>query len=87
MGYRVPQGQAEGFLEALHSQVEKELRAYLEDNKDRTTWPDFRQNLIGLTDVTRSHFDKLVSVGPLHTRVIGSLGTHSNQFSSLPLSH
>ena len=25
-------------------------------------WPGFRQALIGLTDVTRSHFDKLVEV-------------------------
>eukprot|EP00884_Botryococcus_braunii_P023086 jgi/Botrbrau1/9461/Bobra.0252s0082.1 len=55
------QGQAEYFLEALHSQVEKQLTMYIDGSEDSSKWPDFRQNLIGLTDVTRSHFDKLVS--------------------------
>ncbi|KAK9809736.1 hypothetical protein WJX73_001188 [Symbiochloris irregularis] len=41
------QGQAEGYLEKLHSMAEKNLG-------------EFRETLIGLTDVTRTHFRKLV---------------------------
>ncbi|KAI7836399.1 hypothetical protein COHA_009731 [Chlorella ohadii] len=40
------QGQAEHYLEKLHH---------------KATWNAFREQLIGLTDVTRSHFDKLVN--------------------------
>ena len=72
------QGQAEAYLEQLHSVAEKDLKRLqrlMEDPQSTTAgqlaseivadpkWPQFRQTLIGLTDVTRSHFNKLVEVG------------------------
>ena len=71
------QGQAEAYLEKLHSMAEKDLKdlqRLMEDPSAATAgaeasrivsgpdWPHFRQTLIGLTDVTRSHFNKLVEV-------------------------
>ena len=56
------QGQAEFFLEKLHGMTEKQVIAILDGNEAVETWPKFRESLIGLTDVTRTHFDKLVSV-------------------------
>ena len=58
------QGQAEHYLEKLHGVVEQDLRAMLEEGKvEPHKWAKFRESLIGLTDVTRSHFEKLVQVG------------------------
>ncbi len=54
------QGNAELYLEKLHGMAEKEPNAFLEGEAAISGWPKFRENLIGLTDVTRSHFEKLV---------------------------
>lgn len=56
------QGQAEYFLEKLHGMAEKQVGAFLDGSESAEGWPKFRENLIGLTDVTRTHFDKLVTV-------------------------
>jgi hypothetical protein len=40
--------------------AEKEPNAFQEGEAPLSAWPKFRENLIGLTDVTRSHFEKLV---------------------------
>jgi hypothetical protein len=56
------QGQAEYFLEKLHGMAEKQVGAFLDGAEAAEGWAKFRENLIGLTDVTRTHFDKLVSV-------------------------
>ena len=59
------QGQAEYFLEKLHGMAEKQVAVFLEAGVLLDSWAKFREGLIGLTDVTRSHFDKLVVVrGP-----------------------
>jgi hypothetical protein len=65
MGGVLWKGQAESFLEKLHNMVEKQVVAFLDGSKEPEDWGKFRENLIGLTDVTRSHFNKLVSVRPL----------------------
>ena len=73
------QGQAEGYLEKLHGMAEKRLTEVYEALRDDATstalhgqqqhhsirpeWAKFRETLIGLTDVTRAHFQKLVEVG------------------------
>ncbi|GAB4818029.1 hypothetical protein N2152v2_005075 [Parachlorella kessleri] len=55
------QGQAEHYLEKLHHKLEKELAGYLkEGDPPAEAWPKFREQLIGMTDVTRTHFHKLV---------------------------
>jgi ariadne-1 len=61
------QRQAEGHLEKLTSRVEKDLVGYLKarelesDNLPAPQgWARFREELIGLTDVTRTHFNRLV---------------------------
>ncbi|KAK9832545.1 hypothetical protein WJX81_007928 [Elliptochloris bilobata] len=54
------QGNAELYLEKLHGMAEKEPNAFAEGEAPIASWPKFRENLIGLTDVTRSHFEKLV---------------------------
>ncbi|KAK9806726.1 hypothetical protein WJX72_000715 [[Myrmecia] bisecta] len=52
---------AEVYLDRLHGVTEKELNKYVDGTiTDLGGWGKFRENLIGLTDVTRSHFDKLV---------------------------
>ena len=56
------QGNAELYLEKLHGLAEKEPNAFAEGEAPIAAWPKFRENLIGLTDVTRSHFEKLVQV-------------------------
>ena len=58
------QGQAEFYLERLHSVSEKELDDLTNADAPVTAeeWIRFREKLIGLTDVTRSHFEKLVQV-------------------------
>ena len=58
------QGQAEYFLEKLHGMAEKQVIGFLDGSAPADGWGRFRENLIGLTDVTRSHFDKLVLVRP-----------------------
>lgn len=61
------QGQAEYYLEKLHGEVEKQLEPFLNNKKTSEDWKKYRETLIGLTDVTHSHFDKLVQVGqPKH---------------------
>lgn len=69
------QGQAEAYLERLHGVTEKELEilAIEETKVDFHQWAKFRERLIGLTDVTKSHFEKLVQVshrvsGYVHAR-------------------
>lgn len=42
--------------------AEKQVGAFLDGQEDVAGWAKFRESLIGLTDVTRTHFDKLVSV-------------------------
>lgn len=60
------QGQAEYYLEKLNGEVEKQLDLYMKNNKesasDSAEWRKYREMLIGLTDVTYSHFTKLVQV-------------------------
>ena len=56
------QGQAEYFLEKLHGMAEKQVGSFLDGAEQVDGWAKFRENLIGLTDVTRTHFHKLVSV-------------------------
>lgn len=56
------QGQAEYYLEKLHGEVEKQLEPFLNNKKTSEDWKKYRETLIGLTDVTHSHFDKLVQV-------------------------
>ena len=56
------QEQAESRLEALHDTVEKQPEAFLECSRNLGEWPKFRESLIGLTDVVRSYFEKLVLV-------------------------
>ena len=62
------QGQAEFYLEKLHGEVEKQLEPFLKDQKTPEEWKKYRETLIGLTDVTHSHFDKLVQVS--HTSLL-----------------
>ena len=57
------QGHAEYILEKLHGKEEKQVLQFLDATLPLDAWPKFREGLIGLTDVTRSHFDKLVAVG------------------------
>lgn len=45
----------------LHKQVEQDLMDFAKSGRSVDEWGKFRENLIGLTDVTRSHFVKLVS--------------------------
>lgn len=59
------QGQAEYYLEKLHGEVEKQLELFLKNQKTGAEWRKFRETLIGLTDVTHSHFAKLVQVSLL----------------------
>ena len=40
--------------------VENELNEFIEGATKVDAWAKWRENLIGLTDVTRSHFSKLV---------------------------
>lgn len=47
-------------MERLHSTVEKELKDLVSDSKIVSQFQEFRKNLIGLTDVTRDYFEKLV---------------------------
>lgn len=54
------QGQAEYYLEKLHGEVEKQLEPFLNNKKTSEEWKKYRETLIGLTDVTHSHFEKLV---------------------------
>ena len=54
------QGQAESYLERLHKMVENDLNEFIEGTTKVDAWAKWRENLIGLTDVTRSHFSKLV---------------------------
>ena len=61
------QGQAESFLEKLHGMAEKQVNAFLDLSVSVDGWGKFRETLIGLTDVTRNHFDKLVQVRPFGT--------------------
>ncbi|GMH45917.1 hypothetical protein BSKO_13880 [Bryopsis sp. KO-2023] len=54
------QGDAEASLETLHSMVEKKLKELVEDSQMLSNFQTFRKNMIGLTDVTRDYFEKLV---------------------------
>lgn len=60
--WQIAQGQAEFFLEKLHGMAEKQVIQFLDGSVAPDGWGKFRETLIGLTDVTRSHFDKLVTV-------------------------
>lgn len=61
------QGQAEYYLEKLHGVAEREMErlANPEQPASQEEWGKFREKLIGLTDVTRSHLEKLVQVCPV----------------------
>lgn len=54
------QGDAESSLETLHSMVEQKLKELVEDPQMLANFQTFRKNMIGLTDVTRDYFEKLV---------------------------
>ena len=54
------QGQAESYLERLHKLVETDLNNFADGETPVDEWAKFRENIIGLTDVTRLHFHKLV---------------------------
>lgn len=56
----VMKGDAEASLEGLHGMVEKKLKELVEGTIILSQFQDFRKNLIGLTDVTRDYFEKLV---------------------------
>ena len=63
------QGQAESYLEKLHNIIETELNKYKPKDQnfaDKTVqdWTDFRTKIVGLTELTRTHFNKLVEVSP-----------------------
>ena len=79
------QGQAEYYLEKLHGEVEKQLELFLKNQKTPEEWKKFRETLIGATDVTKSHFDKLVQVWH-HSALCCSLGTPSIS-REIPLQH
>ena len=55
------QGQAEGYLERLHKMVEADLNKFIDLETPAEEWPRFREAIIGMTDVTRIHFGKLVA--------------------------
>ncbi|KAL6748380.1 hypothetical protein V8C86DRAFT_2879354 [Haematococcus lacustris] len=61
------QGDAENSLERLHEAAEKQVKKVMEDFKTAPgsssieAFMTFRKRLIGLTDVTRGYFDKLVA--------------------------
>ncbi|MEW5317617.1 MAG: hypothetical protein WDW38_008901 [Sanguina aurantia] len=54
------QGSAEGLLEQLHGESEIKLCRLVHGCPDIVEFAEFRKKLIGLTDITRSHFDKLI---------------------------
>ena len=57
--------------------MEKQPEAFLESSRSLGEWPKFRESLIGLTDVVRSYFEKLVLVsGACHHFVTRSRGRH-----------
>ncbi len=45
--------------------AEKDANQFLDQSVPADGWGKFRETLIGLTDVTRNHFDKLVQVSNL----------------------
>ena len=65
--FEFAQNDAENALERITHKMEKQLPMYLLDpellGKERTldTWDDFRKDLIGLTDVTRTQFARLIT--------------------------
>lgn len=59
--FEFQQGQAESYLEKLHRMVETDMSDLLDGTRSASDWPAFRETLIGLTDVTQSHFAKLVN--------------------------
>jgi len=57
------QGEAEHSLERLNDQTEQELKPFLVTElttASEASFNEFRSKLIGLTDVTKNYFDKLV---------------------------
>ena len=70
MKYVWLQGQAEFYLEKLHGEVEKQLEPFLKDQRTPEEWKKYRETLIGLTDVTHSHFNKLVQVSQQSQRCL-----------------
>ena len=59
------QGQSEHYLEMLHGLAERELQERVDVQVEQEEWGKFREKLIGLTDVTKQHFEKLVQVQKL----------------------
>lgn len=41
--------------------VEADLNKFLDQESSLEEWPKFREGIIGMTDVTRIHFGKLVA--------------------------
>lgn len=62
--FEFTQQEAENALERMNHKVEKQLQAFIREDGnapiDPTVWATFREELIGLTDVTRIQFAKLV---------------------------
>lgn len=58
------QGQSEHYLEMLHGIAERELQEKVDQVVGEEEWGKFREKLIGLTEVTKQHFEKLVQVLP-----------------------
>ncbi len=63
--FEFTQQEAENALERMNHKVEKQLQTFVRDGGsstaiDPTAWATFREELIGLTDVTRTQFAKLV---------------------------
>ena len=56
--------------------MEKQLEPFLQNQKTPEEWKKYRETLIGLTDVTHSHFDKLVQVSHTSTHVLHVLAAH-----------
>ncbi len=77
------QGQAEFFLEKLHGMTEKQVQAFIDGNNAVEGWAKFRESIIGLTDVTRTHFEKLVSVCPDHTVLMAPAHEHDHFIMSV----
>lgn len=54
------QGNAEAVLEQLHGESEIKLSRLVHGCPDVVEFAEFRKRLIGMTDVTRTFFDKLI---------------------------
>ena len=72
-------------MEKLHGEVEKQLDLFLKNQKTGAEWRKFRETLIGLTDVTHSHFAKLVQVSPTLSTVACMIFISRQQATGTPV--